>query len=125
MDLFERAVREKTRFNFKGSISAEDLWDLPLESLDSIWCSLESELEKLPKTSLLQTSTKQRDEIEFKQEIIKHIVETKKAEAEAKSQAKEMSAKKQMILGIIEAKKNEDLKNKSVDELMKLVEEMK
>lgn len=125
MDLFERAVREKTRFNFKGSISAEDLWDLPLESLDSIWCSLESELEKLPKKSLLQTSTKQRDEIEFKQEIIKHIVETKKAEAEAKSQAKEMSAKKQMILGIIEAKKNEDLKNKSVDELMKLVEEMK
>lgn len=125
MDLFERAVREKTRFNFKGSISAEDLWDLPLESLDSIWCSLEAELEKLPKKSLLQTSTKQCDEIEFKQEIVKHIVETKKAEAEAKSQAREMSAKKQMLLGIIEAKKNEDLKNKSVNELMKLIEEMK
>lgn len=124
MDLFERAVREKTRFNFRGLISSEDLWDLPLESLDSIWCSLEAELEKLPKKSLLQTSTKQRDEIEFKQEIVKHIVETKKAEAEAKSQAKEISAKKQMVLGIIEAKKNEDLKNKSIDELMKLVEEM-
>lgn len=124
MDLFERAVREKTRFNFRGSISAEDLWDLPLESLDSMWCTLEAELEKLPKKSLLQTSTKQRDEIEFKQEIIKHIVDVKKAEAETRAQAKEISAKKQMILDIIETKKNEDLKNKSVDELMKLVEEM-
>ena len=125
MDLFERAVREKTRFNFRGLISSEDLWDLPLESLDSIWCSLEAEFEKLPKKSLLQTSTKQRDEIEFKQEIIKHIVETKKSEAIAKMQEKEVSAKKQMILDIIEAKKNDDLKNKSIDELTRLVEEMK
>ena len=36
-----------------------------------------------------------------------------------------MSAKKQMILDIIEAKKNDDLKNKSIDELTRLVEEMK
>lgn len=124
MDIFEKAVREKTRFNFKGLISVEDLWDLSLENLDTIWCCLETDLEKLPKKSLLQTSTKQRDEIEFKQEIIKHIVETKKAEAEAKAQANENSAKKQMILSIIESKQNEDLKNKSIEELMKLVEKL-
>ena len=120
----EKAVREKTRFNFKGLISVEDLWDLPLESLDSIWCTLESDLEKLPKKSLLATSTKQRDEIEFKQEIIKHIVETKKAEKLANEQAKANATKKQMVLDIIEAKQNDDLKNMSVEELKKLAESL-
>ena len=124
MNIFEKAVREKTRFNFKGLISVEDLWDLPLESLDSIWCTLESNLEKLPKKSLLATSTKQRDEIEFKQEIIKHIVETKKAEKLANEQAKANATKKQMVLDIIEAKQNDDLKNMSVEELKKLAESL-
>lgn len=124
MNIFEKAVREKTRFNFKGLISVEDLWDLPLESLDSIWCTLESDLEKLPKKSLLATSTKQLDEIEFKQEIIKHIVETKKAEKLANEQAKANATKKQMVLDIIEAKQNDDLKNMSVEELKKLAESL-
>lgn len=124
MDIFERAVREKTRFNYKGLISAEDLWDLSLEKLDAIWCDLETELEKLPKKSLLATNTKQRDEIEFKQEIVKHIVETKKAESAIATQKKENSAKKQMVLDIIEAKKNADLQNMSIEELTALAESL-
>lgn len=124
MNIFERAVREKTRFNFKGLISVEDLWDLSLENLDSIWVALETDLEKLPKKSLLETSTKQRDEIEFKQEIIKHIVETKKTEKLANEQSKANAAKKQMVLDIIEQKKNEDLKSMSLEELTKLAESL-
>lgn len=124
MDIFERAVREKTRFGFKGSISVEELWDLSLENLDAIWCNLESELEKLPKKSLLATSTSQRDEIEFKQAIIKHIVDTKIVEKIANEQAKANSTKKQMILDMIESKKNEDLKNMSIEELTQLAESL-
>lgn len=124
MNIFERAAREKTRFNYKGLISVEDLWDLSLENLDAIWSNLESELEKLPKKSLLSTNTKQRDEIEFKQEIIKHIVEAKKAEKLANEQAKANSAKKQMILDIIGQKENEDLKALSIEELKKLAESL-
>lgn len=124
MNIFERAVREKARFNFKGLISVEDLWDLSLENLDSIWVALETDLEKLPKKSLLETSTKQRDEIEFKQEIIKHIVETKKTESAVAAQTKANAAKKQMVLEIIEQKKNEDLKSLSIDELTKLAESL-
>jgi len=124
MNIFERAAREKTRFNFKGLISVEDLWDLSLENLDSIWVALETDLEKLPKKSLLETNTKQRDEIEFKQEIIKHIVETKKAENAAAAQTKANAAKKQMVLEIIEQKKNENLKSLSIDELTQLAESL-
>lgn len=124
MNIFEKATREKTRFCFKGLVSVEELWDLSLEHLDSLWCELESELEKLPKKSLLATNTKQRDEIEFKQEIIKHIVETKKAEKLANEQSKANAAKKQMVLDIIEQKKNEDLKSMSLEELTKLAESL-
>lgn len=124
MNIFEKATREKTRFCFKGLVSVEELWDLSLEYLDSLWCELESELEKLPKKSLLATNTKQRDEIEFKQEIIKYIVETKKAEKLANEQSKANAAKKQMVLDIIEQKKNEDLKSMSLEELTKLAESL-
>ena len=124
MNIFEKATREKTRFCFKGLVSVEELWDLSLEYLDSLWCELESELEKLPQKSLLATNTKQRDEIEFKQEIIKHIVETKKAEKLANEQSKANAAKKQMVLDIIEQKKNEDLKSMSLEELTKLAESL-
>ena len=124
MNIFERAVREKTRFNFKGLISVEDLWDLSLESLDSIYGNLSSNLDALPKKSLLSANTQQRDEIEFKQSIIKHIVETKQAEAEAVKQYKANSAKKQMILDIIAAKQNEQYQDMSIDDLKRLAESL-
>jgi hypothetical protein len=120
MNIFERAAREKTRFTFKGSIGVEELWDLSLTNLDTIYGNLETELEGLPKKSLLSTNSKQREEIEFKQEIIKHIVETKKIEAEQKSIAKENSAKKQMILDILAKKQNQSYENMSVEELTAL-----
>lgn len=124
MDIFEKAVREKTRFDYKGSISVEELWDLSLTVLDSIYGCLENNLEALPKKSLLSTKSKEREDIEFKQTIIKHIVEVKKAEADAVVKAKENADKKQMILSLIQEKQNESLKNLSVEELTKLAENL-
>ena len=123
-NIFEKATREKTRFNFKGSISVEDLWDLSLRNLDTIYRQIQIELKRDPEVSLLGYGSRQRDELEFKQEIIKYIFETKKAESEAAEKAKENSAKKQMILDILAKKQNESYENMSVEELKVLAESL-
>lgn len=123
-NIFERATREKTRFNFKGHISVEDLWDLSLSNLDTIYRQIQMELERDPKVSLLESGSRQRDELEFKQEIIKYVFETKKAESDAAEKAKENSAKKQMILDILAKKQNESYENMSVEELKVLAESL-
>ena len=42
--LFENAVRKKYRYPFNGMISTEDLWDLSLKNLDTIYKALKSEI---------------------------------------------------------------------------------
>ena len=41
--LFETATRNKMRFPFRGMISVEDLWDLKLQDLDSVFKLLNKE----------------------------------------------------------------------------------
>ena len=124
MNIFEKAAREKTRFNFRGSISVEDLWDLSLTNLDNLYGSITTELERLPKVSLISNDNSQRKELEFKQELIKYVFEAKKAEAEVAEKAKENSAKKQVILDILAKKQNESYENMSVENLKALAESL-
>lgn len=123
-NMFERATREKTRFTFRGSITVEDLWDLTLVDLDTIYGKLETELENLPKKSLLSGNSTQRENIEFKQSIIKHIVETKQKEVDEATLAKANATKKEMILNILAKKKNESYENMSIEELETLVKDL-
>lgn len=123
-NMFERATREKTRFNFRGSITVEDLWDLALVDLDTIYGKLETELENLPKKSLLSGNSTQRENIEFKQSIIKYIVETKQKEVDEATLAKANATKKEMILNILAKKKNESYENMSIEELETLVKDL-
>lgn len=122
INVFEKASREKTRFNYQGIISVEDLWDLPVTKLDIIYGNLESELDRLPKKSLLSNSSSQREDIEFKQAIVKHIVEVKLAEAGQATLEKVNSDKKKMLLDILAKKQQSDYENMSTEELKALIE---
>lgn len=122
--MFESAVREKVRFSFRGLISVEDVWDLPLEDLDSIFKTLNSELKQASEESLLNTKTKENKELELKIEIIKYVVKTKLEEEKAKLEAKEKKEQKQKILEILASKKEEGLQNKSIEELESMLEDL-
>lgn len=122
--MFEVAARTKFRFPFNGLISTEDLFDLTVEDLDSIFKTLNSQVKKAQEESLLGSKTKQDKELEMKIDIIKYIVSTKLEEAELKVKVKERKEQKQKILGILSAKQDAALENKSVEELKQMLNEL-
>ena len=115
--MFEVAVRTKMRFPFRGQISVEDLWDLSVENLDSIFKVLNSQLKQVKEESLLNKRTKQDQEIDTRIEIVKYIVKVKLEEENLRLKAREQKEQKQKILEILSAKQDESLQNKSVEEL--------
>jgi len=123
-NIFEVAARNKMRFAFKGLISVEDLWDLDVKNLDSIFQSLNSQLKQVKEESLLDAKTKQDKELEMKIDIIKHIFQVKTDEQNVRLLAKEKREQKQKIMGILATKQDQSLQNKSEEELQKMLEEL-
>lgn len=122
--MFEVAIRNKMRFPYKGQISVEDLWDLNVEALDTVFKTLNSKVKASQEESLLQTRTKEDEELSIQIAIVKHIVAVKLAEADEAKRARENKAQKQKILNILADKQEDELKNKSVEELQKMLEDM-
>lgn len=123
-NIFEYAVRNKVRFPFKGMISVEDLWDLSLTNLDSIYKTLNKQVKQSEEESLLITKTSVDTELEAQIAIVKHIVSIKLEEQEAREKAAAKKAQKQKIMSIIATKEDEELQNSSVDDLRKMLEEL-
>jgi hypothetical protein len=122
--MFEQAVRLKLRFNYKGLCTVEDLWDIPLESLDRIFKDLNIKLKAQKEESLLETRSKEDEIIDLKISIVKHIVEVRLSEQKGRKDLAAKSDKKQKLLGIIAEKQDNVLRDLSVDELTKLVDEL-
>lgn len=122
--MFEVATREKFRFPFRGVISTEDLFDLSVKDLDSIFKTLNKELKKAKEESLLETKTQQDKELDIKIEIIKYIVKTKLDEEQLRAETKKKKEQKQKILELMASKQDADLQNKSVEELQQMLNEL-
>ena len=122
--IFEFATRNKVRFPFKGMISVEDLWDLSLTNLDSIYKTLNKQVKQSEEESLLSTKASVDTELEVQIAIVKHIVSVKLAEKEASEKASAKKAQKQKIMSIIATKENEALQNSSIDDLKKMLDEL-
>ena len=123
-NIFEYASRNKVRFPFKGMISVEDLWDLSLTNLDSIYKTLNKQVKQSEEESLLSTKASVDTELEVQIAIVKHIVSVKLAEREAAEKASAKKAQKQKIMSIIATKQDEALQNSSIDDLKKMLDEL-
>jgi hypothetical protein len=129
MDIFANASRLKLRFaTTVGQISVEDLWDLPLTSeskvnLNSIAKGLAKELRESSEDDFVGDKTVKTTTIELKFDIVKHIIDVRRAEAEAKKLATAKKAQNEKILAIIAKKQDESLEGKSVEELMSMLGE--
>jgi len=123
-NMFEFAARNKLRFPFRGIVATEDLFDLSLTSLDSIFKTLNCESKKVKEESLLTVQSKEDETLTVMIEIVKYIVSTKLAEENARLQAKEKREKKQKIMEIMASKQDVELAAKSIDELKMMLDEL-
>lgn len=123
MNVFEYATRKKVRFQFKGQISVEDLWDLSLENLDSIYKMLKAQAKAEQGESLLRKANPNEELLGVQIAIVTHIANTKLEEREARQKDRERRERNARIKEIIAQKQDADLQNKSVEELERMLEE--
>lgn len=123
-NIFEYATRNKMRIQYKGVISVEDLWDLPVKNLDDIYKTLNAKVKQSQEESLLTTKSESDEDLEISIEIIKHIASVKLAEQEAREKSAAKKEQKQKIMAIIAKKQNESLENSSIEDLNKMLDEL-
>ena len=129
--LYKKAALVKLRIQTcKGLLSVEDIWGLSLANLDASIRSLaplvkkyqteDSDLDFLSSNS--DTKSEETSLLELSFEILKDVYITKKEEANAKAKAKETKEFNQKIMSLIAEKQESSLKDKSIEELMAMIQ---
>jgi hypothetical protein len=118
--MFEKATRLHLRFPHKGLIiNVEDLWDLPVEALDSIYSSLNRERKSLHEESLLNEN-KDNKILNLQIEVVRHIVTVKLDEDRKEKDAIVKKERIKKIDEIIEKKENFMMEQLTVAELKEM-----
>lgn len=125
MNIFEQATRQKIRFeSVLGLLCVEDLWDLPLTSLnskranlDDIARSLDFQLKSRPSISFVNAASEVNAKTQLAFDVVLHIINVKIAEVKVAEQARQNREKKQKIMAIIEQKSDMRLAESSIEEL--------
>lgn len=127
-NLFEQASRLKLRFDTtKGLLTTEDLWDLPLKAvrkeanLDDLAKALYKEVKEAEEPSFVEDKSPASEKLDLMFELVKYIINVKKAEEAARKQEAAKAESRQEILELIHEKKKEARKNLSIEELEALL----
>lgn len=123
-ELFINATRNNYQFPFRGMINVIDLWDLSLINLDSVFKTLNAEAKKSEEESLLNTKSKEDEEISNKIEIVKYIVSVKLDEKKKREDAKKNAEMRQRLLEIKAKRQDAALENMSDEDLDKALAEL-
>ena len=124
VNMFEIATRNQFRFAFKGMLNVEDLWQLSPRDLDTIFKTLNSQLRQIKEESLLETKSMEDQILDVKIQIVKHIFNIKQEEEAKRIKAKENKEKKQKLMEILANKEDQDLLNKSKEDIQKMLNEL-
>lgn len=125
-NIYKQATRLQLRFSSElGELSVYDLWDLPLTSKRSISLnSLAQGIHRQKETELKNFVDDQSEEsslLELKLNLVKDIIETKKAENKAKETRKEIS----QLETLLKQKRQDKIKEMSEDDLSAKIKEMR
>lgn len=128
MNIFETATRKKLRFETKrGMASVEDLWDLSLADLDKMAILIHRKLKEETEESFLaqQKKNPKNETLEMKLSILKHIIQVRLDEKEAKKAKAKEQEEISMLENLLEDKRKEEMKGMSMDEIRRRLENLK
>lgn len=123
--MFDQATRLKLRFeSTKGLLSVEQVWDLNLNSLNELAKSLSRQVKAAgdDEENFIGAKSTVDSQLQLRFDIVKHIIAVKLKERDDSATAAERKANNQVILDLIQRKKQQELENKSVEELEALLQ---
>ena len=117
--MFEEALRRKLRFNYKGNLTVEDLWDLSLKQLNELYGILMKKKRSSVTDSLISESDEDK-ELNLKIEIVKYIFNVLSVEQQTRIDKAQNKAKRDRIDAIIARKQEKALEDMSIEELERM-----
>lgn len=130
-NIFEKATRTAIRFqSARGDLTVEDVWNLPLEgrtanalSLDSIGIAIKRQLKESEEESLVAKKSPASTHLQLKFDIIKHIIDVKITEREAKKEAEKRKVERERLQSVVARKEEQKYDNMTLEEAQKKLAE--
>ena len=120
-NIFEQATKMHLRFQHRGMLSVEDLWELDLAELDMIYRGLREQQKTEQQDSLLDNSNVNA-KLALRVEIVKHIFGVKRAANEARTLAAANAVRKQQLLAVLARKEAAELEEMTEAEIRAAIE---
>lgn len=126
MIMYKKAAQQKLRFETtRGTLSVEQLFDLPLSVLEKAIRKVREEIKKETQVeddlSFLNNTTPVDDTNQLRFDILKDIYVDKSTEIQKAKTAKEDKEHNQRILELIKEKQDKALADKSIEELQAML----
>jgi len=123
--MFEQASKIKLRFATTiGNLSTEDLWDLPLSTLNRMAKKYKKALKENEEEDYLQEKSDEDTITKLRFDLVLRVLQVKLAEKKAREIASKKKEERQKLLGILAKKQDESLESLSEEELKKRIEEL-
>lgn len=127
--MFEQASRAKLRFpSPQGSLTTEDLWDLPLTStrtnqanLNNIAKAISRLLKAESEEDFVNPRSGANETLQLSLDVVKHVIAVRQAENEASRVRAERTEKKAKLLELIARKQDQALEGKPLEELQEML----
>jgi hypothetical protein len=130
-NFFEYATRNKLRFaSTHGELTVEQLWDVPLRPkdarddfhLDAVAKAANKAWKEVSEESFVETKrTVEHDRREAVLQVVKYVIDTKRAEEEIAKMRAENRVKKEKLLAILSEKQDGKLSDLSEKELKRQI----
>jgi len=125
MEKYKKAVKSKLRFKTsRGLLTLEQLWDTPLIVLVEAIRKAKEEIGEVSKDdelSFLEENHTVDETMQLRFDILKDVYLSKKKENKERRDEALIKENNEKIMSLIHQKEEEELKNKDIEELKKMI----